>query len=112
MLNQIFFIYRDDFVCKLVEKMAADEGIKCYTMSTVEENFGYILDDISPQLVIIDQVSWDANSSLIGESLETSSSSFKSCILYKEKELEGFDFKLKLPIKVESFIKELKAFSN
>ena len=43
MLNQIFFIYRDDFVCKLVEKMAADEGIKCYTMSTVEENFGYIL---------------------------------------------------------------------
>ena len=88
--------------------MAAEEGIKCYTLSEVDENFAYILDDVRPQVVIVDQVSWEKSSELIGESLKDATSEFKTCLLHKEGELAGFDFQMKLPIKVESFIEEVK----
>lgn len=110
MLKQIVFIYRDEFVCRLMLKMTADAGINCYTLSDVNENFGYVLDDLSPELVVIDQVSLENHTALIEESLKASQAQFKTVLLKKsESETTGFDFQMNLPIKVETFIDEISS---
>lgn len=110
MLRQIVFVYRDEFAAKLIEKLMQESGIDCYGISKVEENFAYIIDDLRPELVIVDEQSYLSSKELIEQSLLQAGAPFKSVMLIKnESKASVFDEFMPLPININTFVDEARA---
>lgn len=109
MLKQIFFVYRDEFGAKLVEKLTQRASIQCYGLSKVDENFAYLIDDLRPELVMVDEQAYAKNSELIDESLSQANTDFKTVLLTESEEKGKFDFLLKLPISIDTFVDETRS---
>lgn len=119
-LGQIMFIYRDEFACKLAQKLARKRSVDCYTLSKIEENFAYLIEDLRPQLVLVDERVYASNKELIDASLADAKSKgddakskencFKSVLLSREeREAPKFDGRLPLPLDLNSFMDQLQA---
>lgn len=109
MLKQIVFIYRDSFVCSLVEKNLKKEDIKCYASADLDENIAYIIDDLGPDFVVVDEKVLDAGQ--VSASLNDAKASFKTVLLTaQEKEVKGFDHIIKLPFDPMALSKALRGF--
>jgi hypothetical protein len=52
-LTQIIYVNEKRFVCQLVEKVCKQNEIACYTVEQID-NFSYIIDDLVPQLVVVE----------------------------------------------------------
>lgn len=52
-LSQIIYVNEKRFVCQLVEKVCKQNEIACYTVEQID-NFSYIIDDLVPQLVVVE----------------------------------------------------------
>lgn len=52
-LSQIIYVNEKRFVCQLVEKVCKQNEIACYTVEQID-NFSYIINDLVPQLVVVE----------------------------------------------------------
>lgn len=119
MLKQILFIYRDEFVTKLIEKLMQEHSIGCYGISSLDENFSYVIDDIEPDLVLIDEKSYSANKELIESSLNQASFSFKSVLLAESPEsfdhansgTRKFDYSIGLPLDLSKVVDQIRSLA-
>jgi hypothetical protein len=62
-LDQILFFNEIKFVCDLFDKICQKEHIKSYS-SSVLEDFSYLIDDLKPQIIVIEgktYSSWKAD---------------------------------------------------
>lgn len=109
MLRQIVFVYRDEFVVKLVEKLMQRSSIACYGLSKVNENFAYVIEDLKPELIIVDEVAYSRNEGLINESLNSANGSYKSVLLSEKTDTQGFDLVMPLPLNVDTFVEQARS---
>ncbi len=70
MLKQVFWLDQNKFVCNLIEATLKKEGVSCYTHQT-GDGFRYLIEDIKPDLVVIDFQSISHIQEKIDEELST-----------------------------------------
>lgn len=111
MLKQIVFIYRDSFVCSIVEKKAKDEEVQCYATADLSENLAYIINDLRPEFVIVDEAVLSAENSQIRASLDDSNVDYQSVLLSADNEEKlGFDHVIGLPFDPMMLLPKLRSF--
>jgi DNA-binding response OmpR family regulator len=110
MVKQVFWIGSVKFVSQLVESTLKGENMKCYTHES-DHDFQFILDDIKPDLVIIDaELVNDASLKEISQSKVS-----KVALFADENEFESlkdkFNFcgQLHKPLEVMEMVQSIKS---
>jgi DNA-binding NtrC family response regulator len=108
-MRQIFFIYRDAVVTELSKNILAKSGISTYVLNSVTENFSYLLNDLDPDLVLVDEILYAQSKDLIDESLKSSNGKAKWVYMTEDEDEHGpFHLKYLLPLKAKSLEDDLK----
>jgi hypothetical protein len=54
----MILLSKEKFLCEVLKKAAEDQGVSCYTQMDLE-GMDYLVDDLSAQLVLVDENIWD-----------------------------------------------------
>jgi hypothetical protein len=108
-MKQIFFIYRDSVVTELAKSILGKSGISTYTMNEVSENFAYLINDLKPVLVLVDEKLYESAKELIDASVEDSRGVGKWVYLTENKDEMGpFHLQYILPLKAKTLQADLQ----
>lgn len=109
-MKQILFIYQDEVVTELTKSILRSHSVESYAINKITEDFSYIINDLRPELVLVDEKILDASEALINQSIENSEYSDAKWVLLTEDENRHNPFHLsyKLPLKAKSIYEDLK----
>jgi uncharacterized protein (DUF952 family) len=108
-MKQIFFIYRDSVVTELAKSILAKGGISTYTMNSVDENFAYLVNDLNPELILVDEKLYLESKDLIDASVKDAKVNGKWVYLTEnEGDMGPFHLQYVLPLKAKTLEDDLK----
>lgn len=118
MLKQVILIEKTKFVYKLISSVLADKAVNCYCMEQIED-FSYLVDDLKPEMLLVDYNTASQNWDLFWRSLNASQHQSYLKVLYGEqKDLESFEEKKSFdavmvkPLDVTTLYEQLSSFKN
>lgn len=109
-MKQILFIYRDSVVTELTKSILKSHNVESYGINEVTEDFSYLVNDLKPELVLIDEQLLDASKEIIEQSVQNCTFSESKWVLLTEDENRPNPFHLSyiLPLKAKSIYEDLK----
>lgn len=109
-MKQVFFIYRDSVVTELTKSILDSHGVSTYALNTVDEDFSYLINDLKPDLVLIDEAVFKDSDDLILQSMANSEKSAAKWVFMSEKLNADHPFHLlfPLPLKAKSIFEDFK----
>lgn len=115
MLNQIILIEKTKLVSKLLTAVLSDKSINSYCLDQIE-NFTYLIDDLAPQIVLVEVQTASEDWQLFWDSLNKAKVKNFKLILFGEKEqveklenLEKFDAVLLKPLDISTIYEQLSS---
>jgi DNA-binding response OmpR family regulator len=106
MLNQVILIEKTKFVYKLISSLLQEKGVKCYCLDEVH-SFDYLINDLTPQLILVDANSFNGDWNTFWSSVEQAEfKNFQTILFGKDEELanhphkEKFNYLLPKPLNV------------
>lgn len=109
-MKQIFFIYRDSVVTELTKSILDSHGVSTYALNDITEDFSYIVNDLEPELVLIDEALYEGNEELIMASLKNCTVAQSKWVFLSEdmQKAHPFHLSFQLPLKAKSIFEDLK----
>ena len=115
MLKQVILIEKTKFVYRLISSILGDNDVRCYCLDQLED-FSYLLEDLSPQVLLVDFATASQDWDLFWYGLNNSQyKDFKKILYGDQQELDHFEDKdsfddiLVKPIDVTQLYEYLKA---
>lgn len=105
-MNYLFYINNNKFVCQLVEKLCKQEGISCYTLDQ-NEHFAYLLNDLKPDVVVVNQDGLDMLGDIYFQSMEQAEDT-PNAILMSELEDDRFPRRISEQLDPKTFLQDVK----
>lgn len=106
---QIIFINESKFVCDFVESLCKFKDLACFCLSDTSD-FAYLIDDLKPQLVVVDNNVYLGAEDLFWNGISSASHQTKTMIVGVES--DRFDFSHPQAIDAENFANDIKSKLN
>lgn len=103
-IKQILYINKTKFIGDTVLKICKRKGVECYTLENMED-FAYLIDDLNPEAVVIEQSTFNINPELFWAGIKSAKT--KTITVLMGEKQEGFDVYMELPLDMIHFIDEL-----
>jgi len=111
-MKQIFFIYNDAVVTELAKSILSDNGVNSYAINDVQENFSYLINDLNPEVVLVDEKVYEDAKDLIDDSLKDSNTNSKWVFLTEkdvnDQSLSPFHMNFALPLKAKTLFEDIQ----
>lgn len=115
MLNQVLLIEKNKLSSKILSANIEGNNAKCYTMDQLED-FTYLIDDLSPQIILIEVSTFLDDPQVFWNSVEISTQKNVKLVLFGEVEAmatileqDKFDLILEKPIQISRLYKQLSS---
>lgn len=109
-MKQVLFITSEPFLAKLLEDALSDWGVGCHSLTENLQDFAYIIDDLTPSLIVVDELAYREGREQIRNSLSVATHKSNSLFLRRSKDetSEFFNYEQDLPIKLENLCRKIK----
>ena len=115
MLNQVLLIEKNKLSSKILSANIEGNNTKCYALDQLED-FTYLIDDLSPQIMLIEVFTFLDNPQVFWNSVEISTQKNVKLVLFGEvedittiSEKDKFDLILEKPIQIARLYKQLSS---
>lgn len=110
---QALMIFTHNVASDFIKHKARSSGLEVYTLNELSENISYIIDDISPEVILISEDILELHKDLFEASLKDAKHSAKTICLHRSDSYpNNLDHSIQIPFEPDELIKFIVELSN